>query len=197
MLFFVSKTYDISDICNFADDNTLSSCGKMLGDILHNLKFDLGYILKWFYVNSIKRNSGKFQGSLQIRHMLIIVTQLDKESTAQLLGVSKQLSFRYLIDSLFLLGSFVNWYLSVYLTRSKPTVSKVLVILLVSYNIKISLSPVSQSKCFSDPSSVYHKISPSPVMQSILFKFNSNISKNQSESCKVVHVFFEFKSNIS
>ena len=54
MLFFVSKTYDISDIYNFADDNTLSSCEKMLGDILHNLKFDLGYILKWFYVNSIK-----------------------------------------------------------------------------------------------------------------------------------------------
>ena len=64
MLFFVSKTYDISDICSFADDNTPSSCGKMLGDILHNLKFDLGYILKWFYVNSIKRNPGKFQGSL-------------------------------------------------------------------------------------------------------------------------------------
>ena len=29
MLFFVSK----SGISNFADDNTLSSCGKMLGDI--------------------------------------------------------------------------------------------------------------------------------------------------------------------
>ena len=31
-----------SDISNFADDNTLSSCRKMLGDILHNLKFDFG-----------------------------------------------------------------------------------------------------------------------------------------------------------
>ena len=36
MLFFVSK----SDICNFADDNTLSSGGKMFGDSVHNLKFD-------------------------------------------------------------------------------------------------------------------------------------------------------------
>ena len=35
-----------SDICNFAYDNTTSSCGKMLGDILLNLKFDLGHILK-------------------------------------------------------------------------------------------------------------------------------------------------------
>ena len=33
----------------------------MLGDILHNLKFDLGYILKWFKVNSLKPNPGKFQ----------------------------------------------------------------------------------------------------------------------------------------
>ena len=40
MLFFVSKC----DIC-FADDNTISSCEKTLGDILHNLKFDLRHIL--------------------------------------------------------------------------------------------------------------------------------------------------------
>ena len=57
MLFFVSK----SDICNFADDNTLSFCEKMLGDILHNLKFDLEHVLKWFKVNSSKPNPGKFQ----------------------------------------------------------------------------------------------------------------------------------------
>ena len=50
MLFFVSK----SCTCNFADDNTLSSCGRMLGNILHNLKFELGYILKWFKVNSFQ-----------------------------------------------------------------------------------------------------------------------------------------------
>ena len=33
----------------------------MLGDILHDLKFDLGHILIWFKVNSLKRNPGKFQ----------------------------------------------------------------------------------------------------------------------------------------
>ena len=33
----------------------------MLGDILHNLKFDLGHILKLFKVNSLKPNLGKFQ----------------------------------------------------------------------------------------------------------------------------------------
>ena len=57
MLFFVSK----SDICNFADDNTLSFCEKMLGDILHNLKFDLEHVLKCFKVNSSKPNPGKLQ----------------------------------------------------------------------------------------------------------------------------------------
>ena len=57
MLFFVSK----SGVCNFVDDNTAGSCGEMLGDILHNLKFDLGYVLKWLKVNSLKLNPGKFQ----------------------------------------------------------------------------------------------------------------------------------------
>ena len=57
MFFFVPK----SDVCNFADNNTFSSCGKMLGDILQNLKFHLGHILKWFKVSSLKLNLGKFQ----------------------------------------------------------------------------------------------------------------------------------------
>ena len=56
MLSFVSK----SGICNSCDDNTLSSCGKMLSDILHNFKFDIGHILKWFEVNSLKPNPDKF-----------------------------------------------------------------------------------------------------------------------------------------
>ena len=57
MLFFVAKF----NICNFADDNTVRYCGKMLGDIFNNLKFNLGHILKQFKVNSLKPNPGKFQ----------------------------------------------------------------------------------------------------------------------------------------
>ena len=49
------------DICNFVDDSTIISCGIILGDILHNLKFDSGYISKWFEVNLLKPNPGKFQ----------------------------------------------------------------------------------------------------------------------------------------
>ena len=57
MLFCVSK----SDIFNFADDNTLSPCGKILGHILHNFKLDIRCILKCFKVNSLKRNPDKLR----------------------------------------------------------------------------------------------------------------------------------------
>ena len=57
--------------------------------------------------------------------MLNIVTQLCKASIVQLQGICEQFPFRYLVDSFSLLGSFVRWYLLVYLTRSKSTVIKV------------------------------------------------------------------------
>ena len=66
--------------------------------------------------------------SFQIRYMLIIVTQLDKASITQVQGIYKQLPFKDSIDSLSLQGSFLSWYLLVHLTRSKPTVNKVLII---------------------------------------------------------------------
>ena len=47
-----------SDICNFADDNALYSCGKSLTDILVS---DTKSILNWFRLNSLKANPGKFQ----------------------------------------------------------------------------------------------------------------------------------------
>ena len=31
----------------------------MLGDVLNHLKFDLGYVFKWFKVNSLKRTASK------------------------------------------------------------------------------------------------------------------------------------------
>ena len=58
--------------------------------------------------------------------MLNIVTQLDQASTTRLQGIYKQLPFRYFVDLLSLLESFGSWYLLVYLTRSKPTVNKML-----------------------------------------------------------------------
>ena len=50
-----------SDICNFADDNTLCSCGERLTEIKDNLICDTKSILNWFRLNSLKANPGKFQ----------------------------------------------------------------------------------------------------------------------------------------
>ena len=57
LFFFVLKC----DICNFADDNTMYFCNKLLSKILANLRFDLKSVLMWFTVNSLNPNPGKFQ----------------------------------------------------------------------------------------------------------------------------------------
>ena len=54
---FIERT----NICNFADDNTIYSCSINLQTILKDLKFDMQNILKWFKVNSMKPNQKKFQ----------------------------------------------------------------------------------------------------------------------------------------
>ena len=45
-----------SDICNFADNKTLYSCGEWLIEIKENLVFDTKGILNWFRLNSLKAN---------------------------------------------------------------------------------------------------------------------------------------------
>ena len=48
------------EICNFADDNTLYSDRVESSSILENLKQDTKTILKWFRINLLKANPGKF-----------------------------------------------------------------------------------------------------------------------------------------
>ena len=50
-----------SDICNFADDKTLYSCGERLTGIKKNLVSDTKRTLNWFRLSSLKANPGKFQ----------------------------------------------------------------------------------------------------------------------------------------
>ena len=45
-----------SDICNFANDNTLYSHGSNLLLILNNLEHDMRNLLYWFKINSLKAN---------------------------------------------------------------------------------------------------------------------------------------------
>ena len=56
LFFFALKC----DICNFADDNTMYSCNKLLSKILANLQFDLKNVLMWFTVNSLSPNQVNF-----------------------------------------------------------------------------------------------------------------------------------------
>ena len=56
-LFFVIEK---SDICNFADDNTLYSCGANLETVLENVKHDASKLLHWFKIYSMKANPEKF-----------------------------------------------------------------------------------------------------------------------------------------
>ena len=50
-----------SKICDFVDDNTIYDCGKDLSNILENLKHGMKILLKWFRINSLQANPGKFQ----------------------------------------------------------------------------------------------------------------------------------------
>ena len=45
---FIKKT----NICNFADDNTIYRCNINLQTILKDLKYDMQNMLKWFKINS-------------------------------------------------------------------------------------------------------------------------------------------------
>jgi len=50
-----------SEICNFADDNTLYSCGHDLQEIVTNLEHDLCKLLEWFRNNGMVVNPRKVQ----------------------------------------------------------------------------------------------------------------------------------------
>ena len=57
IFFFVEK----SEICNFADDNTIYFYGKDLPKIKDDLICAMKNILKWFRLNPLKANPEKFQ----------------------------------------------------------------------------------------------------------------------------------------
>ena len=51
----------MSDICNFADDNTLYVCDNTIEKVMEKLKIDLLNLNKWFSDNSLVANPSKFQ----------------------------------------------------------------------------------------------------------------------------------------
>ena len=54
--FFIERT----NICNFADDNTIYSCQDNLETVLEDLRYDMVTLLRWLKENSMKANPKKF-----------------------------------------------------------------------------------------------------------------------------------------
>ena len=98
-----------SEVCNFADNNTLHSCNKNLEHAFSNLKYDLRNVLDWFKINSIKANPGKFQfmvlGVKNIAPFSLNVNGkiIPCSNEVKLLGITtidNQLNFKKIIEEL-------------------------------------------------------------------------------------------------
>ena len=82
------------EICNFVDDNSFYSDGMKLSSILENLKHDTKIILKWFRINSLKANPGKFQfmilGKKQCNKVKLKINSIviNESDTVELLGIT-------------------------------------------------------------------------------------------------------------
>ena len=57
LFLFLGRT----NICNFAEDNTIYRCDSDLEIILEELQHEMKILLDWFKINSMKANPKKFQ----------------------------------------------------------------------------------------------------------------------------------------
>ena len=104
IFFFIKK----SEICNFADDNTLYSYDRNLLHIKENIIFDMKNVLFWFRTNSLKAIAGKFQFMIlnqknQRRQQMVINSITVKDSNEViLLGITtdNKLVFKKRIENL-------------------------------------------------------------------------------------------------
>ena len=104
LIFVIEK----SDICNFADDNTLYSCGPNLKTVLENLKHDASKRLCWFKINSMKANPENFQfmilskKSYYSQKLSVNTFTINEADEMELLGLTiyKELNFSKHIDKL-------------------------------------------------------------------------------------------------
>ena len=98
LFLFIERT----NICNFADDNTIYSCNINLHTFLIDLKFDMQNILKWFKINSMKPNPKKFQfmvlGSSTRQSIILNINNIKirESSSVTLLGltIDNRLTFK-------------------------------------------------------------------------------------------------------
>ena len=97
---------EVTDIFNFADDNTLSTCDSSLEIVERRLSHDLQIILDWFKTNSLSANPSKFQaiilGTNKSVSFDINGIELNSSQTVKLLGIEidSKLNFRSHVKSI-------------------------------------------------------------------------------------------------
>ena len=104
LFLFIERT----NICNFADDNTIHICQNDLKTILKDLRYDILNLLRWFKENSMKANPKKFQfmilGKMSRQPIMLNINQIKvKESQKVLLlgpTIDNQLTFKDHVDML-------------------------------------------------------------------------------------------------
>ena len=98
-----------TDICNFADDNTIYACAATMAEVKLSLEFDLSKVLKWFSCNQLAANPAKFQmmilGGLMAQKPLTIKMEnivITSSDSVRLLGITidDKLSFTSHISTL-------------------------------------------------------------------------------------------------
>ena len=112
-LFFLNER---TNICNFADDNTIYSCQNDIKTILKDLGYDMVNLLRWFKENSMEANPKRFQfmilGKTSRQPVTLNINQIKvKESQKVLLlglTIDNQLTFN---DHVGLLRSIANYKL--------------------------------------------------------------------------------------
>ena len=102
LFFFSAKC----EICNFADDNSLYSCGMNLDKIFSNLMQDMQNVCEWFVYNSLKANPDKFQfiilGNKGSRKLRIgdITIKSDSSVTLLVITIDSKLNFKEHVNNI-------------------------------------------------------------------------------------------------
>lgn len=98
-----------TEICNFADDNTICSCGDSIKMIMNNLKADIHSVMDWFKANHLVANPDKFQMLILSRKKVygsqtIVIDNItvSSKTSVKLLGITidSDINFKTHVDNL-------------------------------------------------------------------------------------------------
>ena len=93
----------MSEVCNFANGNTLHSSNKVLETVFRNLETDLSNVSAWFNMKSLKANPGKFQFMVlgtQEDDSFVLNRDKNKTESSTEVKIDKKLKFKSHIEEL-------------------------------------------------------------------------------------------------